>query len=115
MKLYEIFIDNRLDYEDNEFYSKLIVANSLKEAEIRAKNWMKEVTNLVMKGCLLMKNNSFKLICDNCGNMAELKNNTSNEDYSGKFSFYPIQNERISIYCQKCDNEVFIDEDYFMM
>ena len=43
MKLYEIFIDNRLDYEDNEFYSKLIVANSLKEAEIRAKNWMKEV------------------------------------------------------------------------
>lgn len=42
MKLYEIFIDNRLDYEDYDFQSKLIVANSQEEAEIRAKNWMKE-------------------------------------------------------------------------
>jgi Fe2+ or Zn2+ uptake regulation protein len=63
-----------------------------------------------MKGGLLMKNNSFKLICNNCGNMAELKDDASNQDYDGKFIFYPIQNERISIYCQKCDNDVFIDE-----
>ncbi len=62
-----------------------------------------------------MKSNSFKLICNNCGNMAELKDNTSNDDYSGKFSFCPIQNESVSIYCQKCHNEVFIDEDCFSM
>lgn len=57
-----------------------------------------------------MNNNSFKLICNNCGNMTELKDNTSNEDYDKKFCFYPIQNEKISIYCYKCKNEVFIDE-----
>lgn len=42
MKLFEIYIDNRLEYEDNEWQSKLIVVNSKKEAEIRAKIWMKE-------------------------------------------------------------------------
>lgn len=58
-----------------------------------------------------MVDSSFKLICNSCGNMAELRDHTSNEDYSGKFCFYPIQNERISIYCQNCYNEIFIDED----
>ncbi|MCR4362053.1 hypothetical protein JDW21_19285 [Bacillus subtilis] len=43
MKLYEIFIDNNLEYEDWECQSKLIVANSLHEAEMRADGWMKKV------------------------------------------------------------------------
>lgn len=40
MKLYEIFIDNGLDYGDRDVRSKLIVAKSLTEAETRAKYWM---------------------------------------------------------------------------
>ncbi|MGV4321197.1 hypothetical protein [Bacillus mojavensis] len=42
MKLYEIFIDNNLEYSDWDCQSRLIVANSLHEAEMRADNWMKE-------------------------------------------------------------------------
>ncbi|UNY48722.1 hypothetical protein P9294_gp007 [Bacillus phage FADO] len=42
MKLYEIFIDNNLEYSDWDYQSRLIVANSLHEAEMRADNWMKE-------------------------------------------------------------------------
>lgn len=42
MKLFELYIDNNLDYEDRDWQTKLIVANSKKEAEIRAESWMKE-------------------------------------------------------------------------
>lgn len=60
-----------------------------------------------------MSNKTFKIICNNCGNVAELKNNTSNKDYDGKFTFYPVQSERISIHCSKCHNGVWIDEDFY--
>ena len=43
MKLFEIFIDNNLEYGDWDCQSKLIVADSLEEAEIRAENWLKDV------------------------------------------------------------------------
>lgn len=42
MKLYEIFIDNNLEYGDWDCQSKLIVASSMQEAEIRAENWKKK-------------------------------------------------------------------------
>lgn len=42
MKLYELYIDNNLDYADWDCQTKLIVANSTEEAEIRAESWMKE-------------------------------------------------------------------------
>lgn len=40
MKLYEIWITNNLEYEDYDYRSQLIVANSQAEADIRAKQWM---------------------------------------------------------------------------
>ncbi len=43
MKLYEIYIDNNLEYGDWDIQSKLIVAKNQFEAETRADNWMKEV------------------------------------------------------------------------
>jgi hypothetical protein len=42
MKLFEIFIDNNLDYGDWDCQSKLIVAGSLAEAEMRAESWMND-------------------------------------------------------------------------
>lgn len=42
MKLYEVFIDNNLDYGDKDWQTKLIVANSQEEADIRAESWAKE-------------------------------------------------------------------------
>lgn len=42
MKLYEIFIDNNLEYGDKDWQTKLIVANSQQEADIRAESLAKE-------------------------------------------------------------------------
>lgn len=42
MKLFEISIENNLDYEDYDHDSKLVVASSQYIAELRAKFWMKE-------------------------------------------------------------------------
>lgn len=42
MKLYEIFIQNNLDYSDYDCMTKLIVANGQEEADIRAESFMKE-------------------------------------------------------------------------
>lgn len=42
MKLYEIFIENNLDYGDYDCQTKLIVANGQEEADIRAESFMKE-------------------------------------------------------------------------
>jgi hypothetical protein len=42
VKLYQIYIDNNLEYDDWDYQSKLIVVNSLREAEIRAESWMNE-------------------------------------------------------------------------
>lgn len=58
-----------------------------------------------------MRSKGFKIICNECGNVVEVKDDTSNVDYlKTKYSFYPIQNERINITCNKCHNEVFIGE-----
>ena len=43
MKLYEITIDNNLGGYDWNWDTKLIVANSEREAEIRAEAWAKDV------------------------------------------------------------------------
>lgn len=54
----------------------------------------------------------FKIICNNCGNIVEVKNDTGNKDYiKNKFSFYPVQDELTEICCDKCGNEVYIHED----
>jgi hypothetical protein len=42
MKLFEIYINNGWEYSDEEYQTKLIVANSEEEANIRAENWMKD-------------------------------------------------------------------------
>lgn len=42
MKLYEVFIDNNLEYGDKDWQTKLIVANSQEEADIRAESFAKE-------------------------------------------------------------------------
>lgn len=40
MNLYQITIDNNLDYEEHEWKVKLIVVKDEKEAEKRAEDWM---------------------------------------------------------------------------
>jgi len=42
MKLFEIFIENNLDYADYDCQNKLIISSSQEEADIRAKEWMKD-------------------------------------------------------------------------
>lgn len=43
MKLFEIFIENNLDYEDYDCQNKFIVTNSQQEAVIRAESWMRDI------------------------------------------------------------------------
>lgn len=58
-----------------------------------------------------MTSNGFELKCNNCGNEVRLIDDTSNSDYKkNNYSFYSIQNERINITCNKCNNEVYIDQ-----
>lgn len=47
------------------------------------------------------------IICKNCGNTIDVFDGM--RVWSKKFSFWPIQSERINIRCE-CDNEVFIEE-----
>ena len=55
----------------------------------------------------------FKITCNNCGNVVEVRDDTRNKDYEKEeFCFYPIQSERISICCNKCGNDVYIDENF---
>jgi ribosomal protein L37E len=55
-------------------------------------------------------NIGFKIMCNSCGNIVTVLNDTSNKDYSNYF-FYPIQNNKINIVCKHCGNEVYIGED----
>lgn len=52
----------------------------------------------------------FKVICNDCGNNVEVKDDTINNDYKDNgFTFYNVQSDGISILC-KCRNEVSIFE-----
>lgn len=42
MKLYQIIIDNDMEYEDHDWKFKLIVCGSLGEAYDRAEEWLEE-------------------------------------------------------------------------
>lgn len=42
MRLFELTVENGMEYGDYESKSKLIVANSQNEADIRARNWMQD-------------------------------------------------------------------------
>lgn len=51
----------------------------------------------------------FTIICKNCGNTIDVFDGMTEKEYGPKkFSFWPIQSERINIRCE-C-NEVFIEE-----
>lgn len=54
----------------------------------------------------------FKIICLNCKNEIIVNDGDTRLEY-GKhnFSFYSIQSERISIGCNECENDIYIEED----
>lgn len=77
---------------------------------------MKSSFDIKIKGgyiSIMKRNNTgFKLICNNCGNIVEIKHNTQNKDYKNNdFSFYSIQEISVQIECNKCENVTTITHD----
>lgn len=53
----------------------------------------------------------FRIVCNKCGNEVYVLKDTSNEKLKNyKFTFLPIQNDKINIICDNCYNEIFVDE-----
>lgn len=53
----------------------------------------------------------FRITCNKCENEVRILNDTSNKGLSeSKYTFLPIQNDKVNIICDNCYNEVYIDE-----
>lgn len=59
-----------------------------------------------------MSGKGFTIICNGCGNKLEVHKKIilQIECRKQKFFIYPWHEERVTIECEKCENETFFDE-----
>jgi ribosomal protein S27AE len=53
----------------------------------------------------------FRIVCNKCHNEVYILKDSSNKRLEAyNFSLYPIQSDKVNINCDKCGNEIFINE-----